>query len=126
MKRREGLALLAGASQALAAACAPAKPVDRRTRVSLDELRARGRLVIQHAGEPVEVSQTEAGLLARSMLCTHIGCLVRWDAGNAFYRCSCHQATFDGDGRPVSGPAQRPLRMLSVEVIGQDILVGER
>lgn len=125
MKRREGLALLAGASQALVAACAPAKPVDRRTRVSREELRARGRLEIQHAGEPVEVRQTEAGPIARSLLCTHIGCLVRWDAVRSSYRCSCHQATFDGDGRPVSGPALRPLRVLRVETAGAEILVGE-
>ena len=123
MKRREGLALLAGASQALAAACAAP---DRRARVSRDELRTRGRLVIQHEGQPVEVSETQAGPIARSLLCTHIGCLVRWDAGHSLYRCSCHFATFDGDGRPVSGPALRPLRLLAVEVTGQDILVGER
>ncbi len=126
MRRREGLALLvAGAPQALAAACA-AKPKDRRTRVPLDALEARGRLEIQHAGEPVELRQTAAGPVARSLLCTHFGCRVRWQAEQSRYRCTCHEATFDQDGRPLTGPAQRPLRVLTIEVAGQDILVGER
>jgi Rieske Fe-S protein len=125
MKRREGLALIAGASQALVAACAPAKPKDRRARVSRDELRARGRLEVQYAGEPVEVRETEAGPAARSLLCTHTGCRVRWQAERSSYRCSCHEATFDADGRPVSGPAPRPLRQLRVEMVDGDILVGE-
>ena len=125
MKRREGLALIAGASQALVAACAPAKPKDRRARVSRDELRARGRLEVQYAGVPVEVREAEAGPIARSLLCTHFGCRVRWDVAHSFYRCSCHEATFDADGRPVSGPANRPLRILRVELLDSEILVGD-
>jgi Rieske Fe-S protein len=127
VKRRQGLALLvAGAPQALAAACAPAKPKDRRTRVPREALRTRGRLEIQHAGEPVEVSETEAGPVARSLLCTHFGCRVRWQAERSGYRCTCHEATFDHDGRPLTGPAQRPLRVLAIEVTDRDILVGDR
>lgn len=126
MRRREGLALLVvGAPQVLAAACAPAKPKDRRTRVPLDALEARGRLELQHAGEPVEVRLTEAGPIARSLLCTHFGCRVRWHEQRSGYRCTCHEATFDGDGRPLSGPALRPLRQLSVELSGREVLIGE-
>lgn len=125
MKRREGLALLAGASQVLVAGCARAKPKDRRARVSRDELRARGRLEVQYAGEPVEVRETEAGPVARSLLCTHFGCRVRWDGTHSSYRCSCHEATFDRDGRPLTGPALRPLRRLPVELRDDQVLVGE-
>ena len=126
MRRRVGLALLvAGAPQLLAAACAPSKPKDRRTRVALDALEARGRLELQHAGEPVEVRQTETGPVARSLLCTHFGCRVRWQAERSGYRCTCHEATFDQDGRPLTGPAQRPLRLLPVELSGREVLIGE-
>jgi cytochrome b6-f complex iron-sulfur subunit len=125
VRRREGLALLvAGAPQALAAACV-AKPKDRRTRVPLDALEARGRLELQHAGEPVELRQTAAGPVARSLLCTHFGCRVRWHAERSGYRCTCHEATFDEGGRPLTGPAQRPLRLLRVELAGREVLIGE-
>lgn len=125
MRRREGVALIAGAWQALFSACAPAKPPDRRTRVALAELRERGRLELQHAGEPVELQQTALGPVARSLLCTHIGCRVRYEPAREGYRCSCHEATFDRDGRPLTGPALRPLRLLAVELQGDQVLVGE-
>jgi len=126
VKRREGLALLAGVSPAFVTACGPKPPPDRRVRVAQAELRARGRLVVQYAGEPVELSQGDAGPVARSLLCTHFGCRVRWHAEQAGYRCTCHEATFDAEGRPLTGPATRPLRLLPVELADRDILVGER
>lgn len=124
--RRRALALVGVGLPGLALGCAPREPPDRRVRLSLASLDAAGRLEIEYAGEPAEVVRTGSGVVARSLLCSHFGCRVQWQAAAERYHCPCHEGAFDRDGRPIAGPPTRPLRRLPVEAAGQDILVGER
>ncbi len=48
--------------------------------------------------------------------CTHLGCIVQWDAGADQFACHCHAATFSRDGAVVSGPPPRPLRTLETKI----------
>ena len=121
MRRRESLALLGTA--ALGNACG--KPPDARVRVPLAELPRGGRTVVAYAGEPVEIVHGAEGITARSLLCTHFGCRVAWDAARERYRCPCHDGWFDGSGRPLAGPPTRPLRAVRVVVEQETALVGE-
>ena len=41
--------------------------------------------------------------------CTHLGCEVSYDPEQDHWLCPCHGSRFDRDGRPVKGPAVRPL-----------------
>lgn len=126
MRRRASLALLAGgAPGVLAPACSLPKLPDRRVRVSRESLRAAGRLEAEYLGDPIEVRATPEGPVARSLLCTHFGCRVQWDAKGRVYDCPCHQARFDAEGRPVSGLALQPLRRLPVATSADEVLVGE-
>jgi Rieske Fe-S protein len=126
VRRRTSLALLAvGAPHAVAVSCAPATAPDRRLRVPRERLRAERRIEAEYAGDPVEILETAGGPAARSLLCTHFGCRVQWKAGRGEYHCPCHDGRFDGEGRPVAGPALRPLRRLRVEVAGAYLLVGD-
>ncbi len=68
-----------------------------------------GRLRVLHRGDPVELRREGEKMLARSLLCTHQGCEVRWRADLERYRCPCHQGIFDAAGQPFSGPPVRPL-----------------
>jgi cytochrome b6-f complex iron-sulfur subunit len=122
VSRRSTLAALGCA--ALGLACERPRP-DRRLRVALASLPAGGRAVFEHLGEPVEVRRTDGSVQARSLLCSHYGCRVQWQAGRGQYLCPCHQGTFDADGRPVSGPPTRPLRAIPVALSGETALVGE-
>ncbi len=83
---------------------------------ALDELPPGGRRLLVVDGDPVEVTHTESGLVARSLVCTHFGCPLRWDAAKDQYVCPCHEGAFGADGRPVAGPPVRPLRVLPVRV----------
>ncbi len=123
--RRRVLALL-GALPGVALGCAAPEPPDRRLRVPLARLEPTGRVEVEYAGEPAEVVLAAEGVVARSLLCSHFGCRVQWQAGAERYHCPCHEGVFDREGRPVAGPPTRPLRLLPVEVSGRDILVGER
>lgn len=126
MNRRRSLALLGAAAGAgpVAAACRP-KTLDRRLRVPLASLAVGERREVEHGEEVVEVVRTADGVVARSLLCSHYGCRVAWDAAARLYRCPCHAGTFDASGRPVSGPPPGPLRAVRVTIDGDAALVGE-
>jgi len=49
------------------------------------------------------------GLHAVSLRCTHLGCLVRFNAAETSWDCPCHGSRFDVDGAVLEGPAVDPL-----------------
>jgi glycine/D-amino acid oxidase-like deaminating enzyme/nitrite reductase/ring-hydroxylating ferredoxin subunit len=51
----------------------------------------------------------DGGLHAVSMRCTHLGCLVRFNAAETSWDCPCHGSRFDADGAVLEGPAVDPL-----------------
>ena len=63
--------------------------------------------------------------VACSALCTHEGCLVRWDAERGQIICPCHLGVFDVEGNVVAGLPPRPLQKLRVEVVGDKLLLAE-
>jgi Rieske Fe-S protein len=44
-----------------------------------------------------------------SLRCTHLGCLLRFNAAETSWDCPCHGSRFDVDGAVLEGPAVRPL-----------------
>lgn len=56
-------------------------------------------------------------LRAFSQKCTHLGCVVYWEPKTSEMECPCHEGHFDADtGNVISGPPQRPLGRIDVEV----------
>ncbi len=58
---------------------------------------------------------------ARSAICTHMGCLLGWDAGQERYQCPCHGATFDRIGRSNDGRDHPTLPMIRIRVEGGSV-----
>ena len=46
---------------------------------------------------------------AVSLRCTHLGCLLRFNAAETSWDCPCHGSRFDVDGQVLEGPAVEPL-----------------
>jgi Rieske Fe-S protein len=56
-------------------------------------------------------------LRAFSQKCTHLGCVVYYEPDTAEMECPCHEGHFDAtSGEVISGPPQRPLGRIDVEV----------
>jgi nitrite reductase/ring-hydroxylating ferredoxin subunit len=91
-----------------------------------EELAPGERLVVEVDGEPVEVQRTPEGVVARSLVCTHQGCRVRWQPDSEHYVCPCHDGMFDAAGQPVQGPPRRPLVRVPVRREGNTLVIGSR
>jgi cytochrome b6-f complex iron-sulfur subunit len=108
-----GSGLVALASLPLLSACTNEEPFPG-IRVELSELPENGRLVVMDGEQPVELVREDGVIQARSLFCTHQGCLVEWNETEQRYLCPCHQGVFDATGRPILGPPERPLRRFPV------------
>jgi cytochrome b6-f complex iron-sulfur subunit len=75
------------------------------------------------SGRPVLVVKTADGYRALSAVCTHLGCIVKWQKGRREFFCPCHGARFDIDGNVMGGPAPRPLPELDVAEVPGTIVV---
>jgi cytochrome b6-f complex iron-sulfur subunit len=44
-------------------------------------------------------------------ICTHLGCVVPWNAAENKFKCPCHGSQYDATGKVVRGPAPRSLAL---------------
>ncbi len=63
------------------------------------------------------LSNTPNGVLALSMVCTHLGCLFKWVDATGRFECPCHGSKFEEDGTFIEGPAPRSLDRFAVRVV---------
>lgn len=95
-----GVAVL---GRALAGAPGPERTVELSADV-LKRAEAAGGLV--HEG--LFVRGPASAPVVLDLTCTHLRCRVAPAEGGGF-SCPCHASRYDAEGRPVSGPAPRPL-----------------
>lgn len=104
----------------------PAQPASAKpVQIALSDLSVGASKTVTYAGAPARVTRSQDGVLALSLICTHLGCTVQWDEANQEFQCPCHDGKFDQFGDVISGPPPLPLERLSVKVQGDQILVGD-
>jgi len=102
-----GAGAAAAGVAAVAKALADAPREERTVELPADLLRKAeedGGLV--HDG--LLVRGPAAAPVVLDLTCTHLRCRVAPAEGGGF-SCPCHGSRYDAEGRPVSGPAPRPL-----------------
>ena len=69
------------------------------------------------------VKQGDASVAAFDSRCTHLGCLVAWDAQAQVFKCPCHGGVFDRNGIVMDGPPPDPLVKIATRIEGDRVLV---
>lgn len=127
MNRREMLVTAAAAAILGTAKCG-SEPEEEllpgQVALALDSLVPGRRVVTIVAGNPVELLRTGDAVSARSLRCTHTGCVVRWREELRQYVCPCHDGRYSEEGVVLAGPPPLPLRPVSVTAKKGRVIVG--
>ncbi|KAF6002300.1 Cytochrome b6-f complex iron-sulfur subunit 1, chloroplastic [Cyanidiococcus yangmingshanensis] len=70
-------------------------------------------------GEPTYLVVNNSGELesyALNAVCTHLGCVVPWNAAQNKFICPCHGSQYDRTGKVVRGPAPLSLALAHTDV----------
>jgi len=79
-------------------------------RFSPDSVPPAGGAPVDEPAGRFWISHTEDnGLLALYAVCTHLGCLPKWQAINDRFECPCHGSKFERNGEYIGGPAPRGM-----------------
>jgi len=77
---------------------------------STDSIRAGEGCIVQLDRKKIAAYRNDAGdLVLKSAVCTHMGCLVRWNDAEQTWDCPCHGSRFKPTGEVIGGPAETPL-----------------
>lgn len=80
---------------------------------SADEIPAGGGAILQRGLSKVACYRDPSGTVHEmSALCTHLGCVVRWNTEETSWDCPCHGSRFGPTGEVLTGPAIGPLKKL--------------
>ena len=56
-------------------------------------------------------------------VCTHLGCVVPWNASENKFICPCHGSQYNDEGKVVRGPAPLSLALVHADVSEDDKLI---
>lgn len=91
----------------------------RAEREKLDDVLPGEGKVAELQGKRVAVYRDAAGeWSAVSPVCTHLGCIVHWNALEKSWDCPCHGSRFQPDGMIIEGPALKPLERKELRLEG--------
>ena len=82
-----------------------------------------GTIMPFRSGRFYLVRMEDGGLMAVSMICSHLGCTVNWDAAEKVFKCPCHSSSFDRLGNVIKSPATSALNYYRVTVDKGQVMV---
>ncbi len=76
------------------------------------------------AGKFWLVNTVDDGPKALYMVCTHLGCLYKWEQSNNRFECPCHGSKFSREGFYIEGPAGRSLDTFEITIENSEVAVN--
>ncbi len=77
---------------------------------SVDDIQNGEGAIIREGASKIAAYRDEDGKLhRRSAVCTHMGCIVRFNSAEKTWDCPCHGSRFGVDGHVINTPAMSPL-----------------
>ncbi len=93
---------------------------EQRAIVALDAVAVANTYLFRYptdADPAVLLRVSDDEVVAFSQKCTHLGCVVYFEAHEDRWHCPCHEGNFEATtGAVISGPPTRPLGKIDVEV----------
>ncbi|MGZ4680936.1 MAG: QcrA and Rieske domain-containing protein [Acidimicrobiales bacterium] len=93
--------------------------------IALDQVQVGDPYLFQYptSSDPAVLLRLEDDqVVAFSQKCTHLGCVVFFQAEDDRWHCPCHEGNFEAaTGAVISGPPTRPLGRIDVEVRGDTV-----
>ena len=81
---------------------------------TLDDLKNGEGKIVKLAGKKLATHRDDKGNVTLcSPVCTHLGCIVRWNDADRSWDCPCHGSRFAPNGEVMGGPAENPLEKLN-------------
>lgn len=77
-----------------------------------------GAVMKVHGSNAALYRDEAGGMQALSAACTHMGCILHWNAVERSWDCPCHGSRFDVCGRVIEGPALSPLKPVDLQDTG--------
>ncbi len=71
--------------------------------------RGEGRILELDGRRVAAYRDDDGAVTIRSAVCTHLGCIVHWNAAERSWDCPCHGSRFSPTGQVIGGPAESPL-----------------
>ncbi len=79
----------------------------------IESLKPGDGMVVAEDSKKLAVYKDDAGKVYRlSPVCTHMGCIVRWNNAERTWDCPCHGSRFNFDGTVIHGPALKDLKKM--------------
>src|SRR5204863_7851093 len=80
------------------------------------ELEAGNGAIINVGLKKIAIYRDENNMLhAHSAVCTHLGCVVQWNADEKTFDCPCHGSRFSKYGEVINGPAISNLKSIEIK-----------
>ncbi len=92
--------------------------------IPLSEINPGQAKTVSFQNQPIVIIRTSNEIKVLSAVCTHLGCIVKWNESQGKLICPCHAAIFDTNGNVLGGPAPRPLPPLPAKIVGDKIMIG--